>query len=495
MNLKTVLKYFAAGLVLSAGVYLFFYEPINSYFSQDDFFHMRAIMEKSFSDIPSFFMSEQEEYAFYRPLSRETYNLLMYQFFGLNSFVFHLINLGLIILNGFLIYRFFKMLGARRISYVLAIVLYFFSAVHSIELYYLASFQTLLAASFVLLALISYLKFLKEKRNNFWFLALILFLFGITSHESSVVLIGLVAVLEILLLGFGKKQIINLFLHMLPFLFILCLRFLIHYFGAGLDQQQTYNPSFNPKDIVNTFAWFTLWSFGMPEMLVDFATLTLNFNPNLFKFYPDYVGSVFPLFALILFSLLLVIVSLVYRNFKDRSIWFLGLGYVISLAPFLLFPNHKFVYYLTIPILFFCGFCGVLLGKYWGLGNSHKFLIVTFIVAYIVISYQTINLNKITHWAAKRANSANFLINDLKQKYAGIPEGSVFYIKNDPEYPFIAKEWGTSSKQAFYILSGDDAFKLLFKDPSVKAYYEDVTGPPEENNLEKLIIYEARFPY
>src|SRR3990167_10367730 len=91
-------------------VALFLSDSLFSYFSQDDFFHLRTIMDKSLSSIPSFFISEQKEYAFYRPLSRETYNLLMYRLFGLNSLIFHLVNFTLIILNGWLLFKFCNLL-------------------------------------------------------------------------------------------------------------------------------------------------------------------------------------------------------------------------------------------------------------------------------------------------------------------------------------------------------------------------------------------------
>lgn len=486
-------SYIFVAVLLIELVALFLSNSLFSYFSQDDFFHLRSIMDKSLSSIPSFFISEQKEYAFYRPLSRETFNLLMYHLFGLNSLVFHLINFTLIILNGILILKFAKSLTNHTGATFIALILYLFSAVHNIELYYLASFQTLISTTFVLSGLIFYLSYLKKGLKKFWFFSILSFLFAILSHESSAVFAALIVLLELLVWRLKKKKAWVILANIAPFFAILGFRLLIHSFGSRLDAQISYQPAFAIKDIVNTLAWYTLWSFGMPEMLTDFTTLTLNFNPNLFKYYSYYTNIVFPLFLLVVLSLILIVVSLPKSNWKDKNIWFFAAGYIISLLPFLFFPNHKFVYYLTLPILFFSAFCGSLLGKYWHLGSSHKFLIITFLTAYIVISFQTINLNEITHWAAKRANSANFLIKDIKNKFRVVPKGGVFYIKNNLNYPFISKEWGTSSKQASYILSGSDAFKLIFNDSNIKVYYEDVTGPPPGSD--KFIVYEPHFPY
>ena len=112
---------------------------------------------------------------------------------------------------------------------------------------------------------------------------------------------------------------------------------------------------------------------------------------------------------------------------------------------------------------------------------------------YLLISDNTLQINKITYWAAKRAKSAAFILKDMKNKYPDLEKGSNIYVTDDPNYPFISKEWGTSSKQAFTILSGSDAFKLLYKDSTIKTYYESLVKPPQ--GLDKLTIYEARFPY
>ena len=81
------------------------------------------------------------------------------------------------------------------------------------------------------------------------------------------------------------------------------------------------------------------------------------------------------------------------------------------------------------------------------------------------------------------------------KEYPFVPKGSTFYILDDPSYPYIAKEWGTSSKQAFYILSGSDALKLLYKDTSIETYYQAVGGLPKGVDEKKVINFIAKFPY
>lgn len=461
---------------------LYFYNPLTSYFSQDDFFHLRSIMDKSLFDIPGFFLSTQKEYAFYRPLSRETFNLLLYKSLGLNASVFHLINFALILFNGFLIYRFLNLKFPNLSNFVIFFTLipYLFSAIHSIELYYLASVQNLLSASFILLGLI----FL-EKR----LLSIPFFILAIASHESAVVFIPIAAFLK--LLNWDRlswKNSKDLILYLLPFILIFFIRIIMHIYGFGLARQSEYLPNFSLQGIINTFIWLSLWSFGLPEMLVDFMTLTLNFNPNLFKYYNYYTNAIFPLFILMIFSGGFLIL----KKRPSRNLLFFVAAFLFSMTPYLFFPSHKFVYYLSLPIIWLSILIGIILSHGLQYTGISRLLVITFLIAYLIISSQTIRLNQETHWAAKRAESARFILSDLQKHYPSVEKGAIFYIRNDPDYPFIAKEWGSSSKQAFYILSGSDAFKLIYKDSTIKVYFEDVTGPPNENNP---IIYVAKFPY
>lgn len=60
-----------------------------------------------------------------------------------------------------------------------------------------------------------------------------------------------------------------------------------------------------------------------------------------------------------------------------------------------------------------------------------------------------------------------------------------------PNYPFIAKEWGSTSKQAAFVLNNEDALQLLYKDPSLRVFYEDLAGVPEDFPKDKLVTVVA----
>lgn len=470
-------------------MHLYFFSEIVSFFSQDDFFHLSTVTNKKFGDIPSFFYKLSQEYAFYRPISRESYSFIALKFFGLNPLPYHFINLTLIIINGFLGIKFLTLLNEHFNKIVfksLFLFLYLFSSIHSVELYYLSSVQTLMAATFILFSLIFFLK------NRLY--SLMFFILALMSHESSFVFLPI----SFLLVFFGIEEkfiqkIKIAITNLLPFILIFLIRVLIHFYGFGLDNTNVYIPNFSLQTVLNTALWYLLWSFGMPEMLVDFATLRLQFNPNLFKYYEEFTKIVFPSFLLVIITLILII-SKVKKILLRNNFIFLLLSFFSSLLPLIFFPSHKFIYYLSFPMVLFAGILSLIFFEFLKQDTKLRVLIFIFLGLYLLISFQTVKVNKVTYWAAKRAKSAQFILKDIKSRFPVLEKGSIIFIKDDPNYPFIAKEWGTSSKQAFYILSGSDAFKLVYKDPTIKTYYEAIGTPPKDS-LINLVVYEARFPY
>ena len=474
---------------------VFFIEPLNSYFSQDDFFHLRLIMNKYISDLlPLLLPSATPEQTFYRPLSRELYNFIMFSGFGLSALPYHLINLLLIFIIGGLVFWLVSLFTKQKIIAILSTFLYLFNNVHSVELYYLSSIQTLFSTSFILLSLISYFTYLNLHKRKYLFYSIITYTLSLLSHESAAVAILFIPLIEFTFYRkVSKARIKNIISRILPFFIIFSVRFLINIFLSSLPNQLVYQPDFSFKTTVNTFSWFTLWSFGWSEMLPDFMTLTLNLNPNLIKFYGGYVGLIFPLTAIFIFLFGLLAFFLRKKVLKSKILLYSIICYVFSLSPFLLFPQHKFSYYLSLPIVWFSVIVACVISIAWQTHKNFKIICLILITIFVTISYSTSSLNKNTHWAAKRAKAAKVILEDIKLHYPYVKSGTTFYIKNDPVYPSTSKEWGTSSKQAFYILSGSDAFQLLFKDSTIKVYYEDVNKPPLLP--ESTITYTAKFPY
>ena len=471
---------------------LWFKSSINSFFSQDDFFHLRMIMDKDIIDIPSFFVSRMEGQTFYRPLSRETYNLLMYKLFNLNSLPYHLVNLSLILTITFLLMILVYELTGNTSTYIISGVIFIISGIHSIELYYLSSVQTLIAANLCLLSIIFYSSYLKSNKINYFLASFLVYSLSLFSHESVIILPAFLLILE---LFYGKFSLFSLPLRLGLFFTVSLLFFLSSSSLTFLPNQAVYQPNFNLKSIVNTFGWYTAWSFGLPEILVDFVGPNFKLNDNFTYWYKDYARIVFSLVFMICSMLALSIY--IYRKslIKNRFFTLCVLGFAISVLPFLFFPQHKFVYYLSFAIVWFSIAFGVILSMLWRFSIIHKILVIFVVLAFGVVAYKTIELNRITYWAAKRAKAADYILENFKQKYPKIDDGTIIYLTDDPSYPDIAKEWGTSSKQAFYILSGSDALRLFYNDASLRVYFESNGDLPKRIGSEKVLEILAKFPY
>ncbi|OGE71068.1 hypothetical protein A2617_03990 [Candidatus Daviesbacteria bacterium RIFOXYD1_FULL_41_10] len=474
-----------------------FSSVLNSFFSQDDFFHLRVVMNKTYQDIPSFFFSLQKEYAFFRPLSRETFNLIMYRSFGLNPLPFHLVNYFLISCNIILIFILARAVSKNKFITYVSTVIYAASSIHSVELYYLASVQTLLATFFLLLSVAVYVIFLVERKVTKYLLSIFFFILSLLSHEMSIVLPGIIFLAELFCINgkFSTRNFKFIIMRLLPFALIAFFYLFTTSLFIHLPSEQVYQPILSPKSILNSLIWYTIWSFGLSEILIDFIGPSLKINPNLLKWYGTYLGIVMPLLGLVLFTIIGLIIKFKRKFIKNRIFLFFISSYLMALSPFLFFPQHKSTFYLSFSMVWFSMVLAFSLSSLWDLKKIGKITTVLIIVSLIVISYQTTELNKLTYWAAKRGSAAKYLLSEIKKKYPSLPQGAVFYIRNDPNYPKIAREWGNSSKQAFYILSGGDALKLLYKDNLLRVYFEDVSAIPDDIDKMKVIFHVAQFPY
>lgn len=110
----------------------------------------------------------------------------------------------------------------------------------------------------------------------------------------------------------------------------------------------------------------------------------------------------------------------------------------------------------------------------------------------LLLSTISVKLGESTYWAASRGRLAEKLLNDIKNLYPTLPPESAVYLKNDPEYPFVAEQWGDTSKQASFVLNGSDAVQLFYKEPTVKVFYKDLGGVPTDFPVDKLHPLVAR---
>lgn len=483
-------------------VIILYYPALFNYFSQDDFFHFKVSQTDGtlfgILNLFSFNSFEERGIAFYRPLSREVLFNLYYSIFGLNSIPFRILAFLIHFINIYLTFILVqKLFHNRNLSYF---VTFFFgiTAAHIASLYYLAGgIQTLLATSFSILSILFFQNFIQDHRYQFYLLALLTFILGIISMEQ-------VTIIPLLLLGLviiyrGFKNIKKFIKYLLPYFLISFVLIFIEIFYIGFSShEQQYQIVLSTKTILNSFFWYLAWAIGVPETLIDFVFPGFKLNPNLLKYWSSYYIFIFP--ALFV-SVILIMTQFTYliikkNNFhKNRFFLFAIFWFPLGLLPIILLPMHKSTHYLEISLPAFWIIIGfIALSTYEELKNRllAKTCFILLVISLTILSSSSAILGSTNYWAATRGKIAEKLLKQVKNRYSTLPKGAVIYFQNDPTYPYLTKEWGTSSQQASIILNNDDALQLLYKDPSIQVIYESLDKLPDQNKNSKLYKFTAK---
>ena len=464
-------------------VIILYHPALFTYFSQDDFYHFKVSQADTLAKfinnlgIHSF---EERGIAFYRPVSRELLFGLYYPIFGLNSLPFRLFSFLIHFLNIYLVYLLVQRFLHKR--YLSFFVSFFFgiTAANVATLYYLAGgIQTLLATTFTLSCL---LLFPKYKSLSF-----LSFVAAITSHEQAIIIPFLL--FGLCLIRSSRKEIRNHLFGLIPYFLAISALLFIEFFKIGFSStEQQYQAVFDIKRTLNSLAWYSFWALGLPETLIDFVMPGLKLNPNLLKYWGNYYQLIFPSFVIFLILLIISVLTLIFKKntiFKNKYFLFCLLWFPLGLSPVLLLPLHKSTHYLVISLLPFWSIIGFITFSFFDLSKTRSVMLSrTFMIVFIsniaFLSSVSVLLGSTNYWAANRGRIAEKLITDVKSQYPTLPKGSIIYFTNDPSYPKLTKEWGDSSKQANLVLNGADALQLLYGDPTIKVYYENIQSPDME---------------
>lgn len=495
---KILLIYFLA-------VSLLYYPVITTYFSQDDFFHFKVSQTdgtiNQFINLFGFHSFEDRKIAFYRPLFREASYNVYYQLFNLNSYPFRIFQFVIHFTNIFLLYWLvFKIYKDKLLAFFVS---FFFgiSAANVGVLYYLAGgIQASGATLFILSSLLFFWQYLNSNKYRYSFFSFGAFLLALSSHELSIatpMLFGLLILKKEKKLSW--KVIKKIFLDLYILILIIVPYLFLEIFVIGFsNQEKQYQlvPSF--KGFFNSLFWYFNWSLGLPEMLIDFVNSGLKINPDIFKYWSKEYIIIFSSFIGVLWILFLNFVYLVIKKKILNFIYdliFLFTGFTFILLPVLLLPLHKSTYYLSPALPLFWLAIGLIVVKNFykysetNSKASQKIFIITFFMLFL-LSFVSSELGKTTYWAASRGKISKKLITDIEKNYPELDKGSSIYFRNDPNYPFVSKDWGGTSKQAYFALNNQDGLQLFYRDPNLKVFYEDINKP--KNNLQNVFPITAK---
>lgn len=383
---------------------LIFWPSLFMFYANDDLFFLKI---SNIGGIGGFFnlIKGPDGFGIYRSLSTQVYYFLSWKLFNLNPLSLHIISFIFFFGVVYLIYRLVLELLSGRLkseqASPIALISAFFysvSASHFGQLYYLAAFQELEMTFFVLLSCIAFLK-------NRKLLSFIVFILGLLSKETAVVtplLIGLIYLYQ----HDGKfnlKTFKKFFIFLTPFAIILIGYLFIRFKWYGFATGDSYIWNFSPKKFINTIFWYLLWSLNIPESLVDFIGPGMKINPNLFLYWGSQIIPI--LISFILQCLVLVFVlTKVLLDKSKKEIWkrnqvsvFFVVWFLIGILPVAFLPNHKFSFYLTLPLLGLVFRISYLLIA----SKINKFITRVFLVVWTLTSVLTLKFTYQTNWISQ----------------------------------------------------------------------------------------------
>lgn len=441
-------------------ILILFAPTLLNFFSADDWFHLRLAQIGDISEFLNFFSfsATSQSASFYRPLSTQVFFFIFHSLFGLNAFFYYLFGLLLFVLILFQLKNLVLVLFPK-ISPITTIVIYGFSVTNFTRLYFLSAYQELFLSLFALLALNAHLRSQGKQTLLFFVLAL-------SSKETAVVIPGLILLID---LYQGKLKLSKY----LPTFLLTTIYLYLRLFHFGLAEGDTYIWDFSPKMALNTLMWYTLWSFGAPELLVDYIGGGLKPIP---RFYTDY-----PFFSyFILFFLSVLLVSFAFHIFRSlkknlRQYLFTGLFFVIPLLPVLFLPHHKFTLELGLPLvgfsLLFALVTNSTKGK-WG-----TLLLGLFLILNLSMNYLTYT----RHYSVNRSRLSRRLYDYLTTQYPQYPSDPLYF--TDPEN---AGRFEDYAKQLSLATSRADMFKVIYNDPNLIVYFDGVNQPPQDQPVIKI---------
>lgn len=376
-----------------------------NYFSRDDFFLLQLAKVNSPTGFWHFFdfINSPDKLKFYRPLTAQTYFLISY-FFNLSPYPLHIISFITFLADIYLVYLLAKLILHEEKASLITTFLYAVSATHFAQLYWPSIYQELGLIFFFLLAIIFFLK----KRT---ILSLLMLIGALLSKETAIMIPAVLTGMVVLEKNWRRV------LPLIPYWIIIGLYLYVHLAFFGLPTGGVYTMDFSPK-ILNTLSWYLLWSFNLPELLVDYIGPGFHLNPNLFRFHGL---SVLAIVLVFLLTMAAAICAMFKTKKWDRKIIFLSTGWFLAtLLPVIFLPWHKFTYNLGVPLV------GITLFLGWLLKMNQKLTIV-FCASWLLTSVFTNILTYQTHWIITGSKVAQRIEKYFSLNHDKLNKNIVFY--------------------------------------------------------------------
>ncbi|KKQ97154.1 hypothetical protein A3E15_03275 [Candidatus Woesebacteria bacterium RIFCSPHIGHO2_12_FULL_42_9] len=464
--------------------FVLYFPSLFTFYTHDDFFLLKISQAGSLKEFLNFFNLTQgpDGLGMYRPLTTQVFYFLAWKLFNFYPLGLHIISFIVFFAVTYLTYRLTKMLLSNfeprttdKIP-LIAAFLYATSASHFGHLYYLATFQELGMTLFFILSVLFFIEFLEKSDKKHLVFSIMTFILSLLSKETAVVL----PMIFIPIYWLMKKQKKNklklgeLLTSLIPFLLILAVYLYMRVSYYGFATGDSYLWDFSIRRLFNTFGWYGLWAFNLPEMLVDFVGPGLKFNPNLFKFWSKEIIPIFILFS----GAVIILLYKVFRNIKNlftkRNLLNLFIfciaWFFVTLLPVLFLPLHKFTFYLTLPLIGI-----VIIISYLLTAKRQYFVASLFMIIWLILSFMTIGLTKKTHWITRGGYTAknvhDYLLKN-KELVSGVKSVAFYDTQEDRDLP-----WSPTALLKV-VLSDQNYFEVFWKG-EISASYSSLEGSQE----------------
>ena len=433
-----------------------FYPSLNYYFFQDDWFVLNWVRT---NDLLSFF-EFRTDIIYWRPLSMPLFFWFGKNLFWLNPFGFHLISFIFHIINIMLLGHLSLLIFNNKKAALITMLFYATASFHFMSLSWLSLTWNTIGFMFFQIALIFYLNF--RKKNVFYntVLALIFFIFAISSNEFAIVFPLAVIISDFIIRSkFNFNYLRNNFV-LICSSAIVVVYLTVRIFIYPIPSEAEYSIAVDQRTLKNLL-WYVLWLLNLPEELKYQVILSkLQITQIFLNAAKNYLPYILILFAANLITLLTILVGGV-RNKSSRLLVAATIFFILGLMPVLILPNHSFPYYLTIPSLFVFISIGKASSSYFENMKSKRAVMITlsFIVTWVALSLLTLTLTRKMHWITAEQNLSREKIEFIKNQHPIFPTNLVVEIPN-------------SNKQIIQSLMDQNATQVIYNNENIKTVYK-----------------------
>lgn len=295
----------------------------------------------------------------YDPLTIVSHGLV-YQGWGRNPMVFHLVNLILHLFNVLLVFWFIRLLTDKKIIIIFTTLFFAIHPLHVESITWITERKDVLYSFFFLLSLISYIYYLKKDKQQYLYflLALIFFASSLLSKFAAVVLPAILIVIDYYSRQTNIKRII---IDKIPFFVLTAIMGYIQLSSKHtIEGKQLEITAFNSLDKL------FLCTYSLSFYLIK---IIAPFNLYAIRPYPIKVNNILPteyyLSSILIIILVVIVVWYLIKYPKYRRECIFGLMFflinaalVLHIVPFggLVIAADRYAYLSSIGIIFIFGY-------------------------------------------------------------------------------------------------------------------------------------------